>query len=143
MKLQSVANVCQIKFDPFCLHLSCSPCGVTSQQGETLMQAKWIKLDLNMRQPTSNPVESKKVIVSLKFAPPLRFVCKKMDNVSILNVLFCQLCVLSQTYFCFAQSHCKSLKLSHLHKRVDNSCGILAIPKQGGYTTLTILLLCI
>ena len=44
----------QIKFDPFCLHWSCSPstlltAGIRRREqsrGATKMQAKWIKLDL-------------------------------------------------------------------------------------------------
>ena len=44
-----VFPVMYIKFDPFCLHWSCSPSngrGVTSQMGATPMHSKWIKLDL-------------------------------------------------------------------------------------------------
>ena len=54
-----------IKFDTFCLHLSCSSstvhasgkrpfaCGMTSQGGATLMQAKWIKLDIGLGEDTN------------------------------------------------------------------------------------------
>ena len=42
----SVILRAQIKFDPFCLLWSSSPCGVSSQWGATPMQTKWIKLEL-------------------------------------------------------------------------------------------------
>ena len=44
---QDQADWHYIKFDTYCLHSSCSPCGVTSWGQPTPMQVKWIKLDLD------------------------------------------------------------------------------------------------
>ena len=46
--LSKMNNDDKIKFDPFCLHWSCSPSTVTSRGGETPMQTKRIKLHSQM-----------------------------------------------------------------------------------------------